>query len=34
MWTYIRDRDTEGAIKWIEESMEECINGDYKIYYE
>ena len=34
MWTFIRDRDTDGAIKWIEESMEECINGDYQIYYE
>lgn len=34
MWTFIRDRNTDGAIKWIEESMEECINGDYQIYYE
>lgn len=34
MWTFIRDRDTEGAIQWIEHSMEECIHGDYKIYYD
>ena len=34
MWTYIRDRDTEGAIEWIEKSMDECINGDYQIYYD
>lgn len=34
MWTYIRDRDTAGAIDWIESSMAECIDGDYKIYYE
>lgn len=34
MWTYIRDRDTAGAIEWIESSMAECIDGDYKIYYE
>lgn len=34
MWTYIRDRDTKGAIEWIEKSMDECINGDYQIYYD
>lgn len=34
MWSYIRDRDVDGAIHWIETSMEECINGDYRIYYE
>lgn len=34
MWTYIKNRDTNNAIQWIEKSMEECINGDYKIYYE
>ena len=33
MWTYIRDRDTDGAIEWIEKSMKECISGDYQIYY-
>ena len=33
MWSYIRDRDTQGAIEWIEHSMEECINGEYQIYY-
>lgn len=34
MWTYIRTHNTAGAIEWIEKSMEECINGDYKIYYD
>lgn len=34
MWTYIKNRDTANAIQWIEKSMEECIDGDYKIYYE
>lgn len=34
MWTYIKNRDTNNAIQWIEKSMGECINGDYKIYYE
>ncbi len=34
MWTYIKNRDTDGAIEWIEKSMAECIDGDYKIYYE
>ena len=34
MWTFIKNRDTEGAIEWIEKSMEECISGDYQIYYD
>jgi len=34
MWSYIRDRDTAGAIEWIEKSMDECINGEYQIYYD
>lgn len=34
MWTFIKNRDTEGAIEWIETSMEECISGDYQIYYD
>ena len=34
MWTYIRDRDTEGAVGWIEHSMEQCIDGEWKIYYD
>ena len=34
MWSYIRDRDTEGAIQWIQHSMGECINGNKQIYYE
>ena len=34
MWTYIRDRDGEGAVEWIESSMKNCIEGDQQIYYE
>lgn len=33
MWSYIRNRDTDGAIHFIEQSMEECIHGQYQIYY-
>lgn len=33
-WTYIRDRDTEGAIQWIETSIQECIDGNRQIYYD
>lgn len=33
MWTYIRDRDIEGAVEWIENSMKNCIEGDQQIYY-
>ncbi len=34
MWTYLRDKDLDGAISWLESSMEEYINGDYQIYYD
>lgn len=34
MWTYIRDKDVEGAVEWIENSMRNCIEGDQQIYYE
>lgn len=34
MWTYIRNRDTDGAIAWIEKSMEDCISGEHQIYYD
>lgn len=33
-WTYIRDRDTQGAIEWIQKSMQDCIDGKHQIYYE
>ena len=33
-WTYIRDRDTQGAVTWIRTSMQDCINGEHQIYYE
>lgn len=34
MWTYIRSRDTKGAIEWINSSMEDCISGNHQIYYD
>ena len=34
MWTYLRDRNLNGAIEWIEKSMAECISGEYQIYYD
>lgn len=33
LWTYIRNRDTKGAIAYIEASMAECIHGSRQIYY-
>lgn len=33
-WTHIRDRDTQGAIEWIQKSMQDCIDGKHQIYYE
>ena len=32
-WTYLKNHDLDGAIRWIEESMTDCINGDHQIYY-
>lgn len=34
LWTYIRNRDTEGTIAWIESSINESIRGSRQIYYE
>lgn len=34
LWTYIKNRDTEGALRWIEVTMNECINGNLQIYYD
>ncbi len=34
MWTFIKNRDTNGAVQWIESSVAECIEGKYQIYYE
>lgn len=33
-WTYIRDRDTEGTIRWIQESVNDCIHGKHQIYFD
>lgn len=32
-WTYLKNRDLDGAIRWIDESMNDCINGTHQIYY-
>lgn len=32
-WSYIKAGDLDGAIRWIEESMTDCINGTHQIYY-
>ncbi len=34
LWTYIRDHDTAGAISWIHESINSCIEGEREIYYD
>lgn len=34
LWCYIRNRDTDGAINWINESLAHCIDGDQTIYYD
>ena len=33
LWSYLKDRDAEGAIKWIEYSIGETIDGSKEIYY-
>ena len=33
LWTHIRDRDIDGAVAWIEESMADSISGSRPIYY-
>lgn len=32
-WSYIRDRDTQGAVDWFHCIMTECTTGNWKIYY-
>ena len=34
LWSFIHDRDIDGAVHWIEHSVGETINGSRKIYYE
>lgn len=34
LWTYIRDRDKEGAIGYIQSSMEDVISGSHQIYFD
>lgn len=31
---YIKNRDTDGALKWLEHSISECLDGSMPIYYE
>ena len=32
-WMYLKNHDLDGAVRWIEESMTDCINGAHQIYY-
>lgn len=32
-WSYIRDRDTKGAIDWFHQTAVICTTGDWKLYY-
>lgn len=32
-WSFVKNKDLDGAIRWIEESMQDCINGEHQIYY-
>lgn len=34
MWTYIKNRNTQGAVDWIEYSLKQCIDGDTQIYFD
>lgn len=34
LWAFIRDRDTQGAIDWIEKSIGNSIDGSRNIYYD
>ena len=34
LWTFIRDRDTQGAIDWIQNSVRESISGSRTLYYD
>lgn len=31
---YIKNRDIDGALKWLEHSINECLDGSMQIYYE
>ena len=33
MWLYVKDRDAEGAVKWLRHTIDECMNGSMKLYY-
>ena len=34
LWTFIRDRDTQGAVNWIQDSVRESIDGNRTLYYD
>lgn len=33
MWTHINNHDTEGAVEWIEKSIQDYTSGDFTVYY-
>lgn len=34
LWTFLKNRDLNGAVSWIDKSVRESIDGNRKIYYE
>lgn len=34
LWSFIRSRDTDGALRWINESVMRSVQGDRPIYYD
>lgn len=32
-WTYVKNHDLAGALRWISDSMADCISGDHQVYY-
>lgn len=33
MWLYVKDRDAEGAVQWLQTTIDECMTGSMQIYY-
>ncbi len=32
-WTYVKNHDLSGALRWISDSMADCIYGEHQVYY-
>ncbi len=33
MWLYVKERDAEGAVEWLRQTIDECMNGSMQIDY-